>query len=62
MKTKFREFQYNQLQATETWSVVDDAIKQLAENKDLVETTDRRYIVGFILKQLDDNKLLKTVK
>ena len=59
MKTKFKEFPYNQFQATETWSVVDNAIKQLAENKDLVETTDRRYIVGFILKQLDNNKLLK---
>jgi hypothetical protein len=59
MKTKSKEFSYKQLQVTETWGVVDSAIKQLAENKDLVETTDRRYIVGFILKQLDDNKLLK---
>jgi hypothetical protein len=56
---KFKEFPYKKFQTTEAWSIVDDAIKQLVENKDLVETTARRYIVGFILKQLDDNKLLK---
>jgi hypothetical protein len=59
---KFKEFPYKKFQATEAWSVVDDAVEQLVKNKDLVETTARRYIVGFILKQLDDSKLLKKDK
>ena len=59
MSTKITEFPYKEFQDTEAWSVVDNAIEQLVENKDLMETTARRYIVGFILKQLDDNKLLK---
>jgi hypothetical protein len=59
---KFKEFPYKKLQATKAWSIVDGAIEQLVENKDLVETTARRYIVGFILKQLNDNKLLKKDK
>jgi hypothetical protein len=59
MNMKFKEFPYKKFQATKSWSVVDDAVEQLVKNKDLVETTARRYIVGFILKQLDDSKLLK---
>jgi hypothetical protein len=56
---KPKEFPYKKFQATEAWKIVDHAIEELVENKDLTETTARRYIVGFILKQLDDNKLLK---
>jgi hypothetical protein len=59
---KFKEFPYKKIQATKTWNVVDDAVEQLVKNKDLVETTARRYIVGFILKQLDDSELLKKDK
>jgi hypothetical protein len=62
MNMKFKEFPYKKLQATEAWGIVDGAIEQLVENKDLVETTARRYIIGFILKQLNDNKLLKKDK
>ena len=56
---KFKEFPYKKFQTTEAWKAVDSAIEQLVKNKDLTETTARRYIVGLILKQLDDNKLLK---
>ena len=56
---KSKEFPYKKFQATKAWNVVENAIEKLVENKDLVETTARRYIVGFILKQLDGNKLLK---
>jgi hypothetical protein len=56
---KIKEFPYEKFQATKAWNIVDDTIGQLVENKDLAETTARRYIVGFILKQLADNKLLK---
>jgi hypothetical protein len=59
---KFKEFPYEKFQTTKAWNIVDDAIGQLVENKDLTETTARRYIVGFILKQLSDNKLLKNDK
>ena len=56
---KFQEFPYKEFQALEAWRVIDNVIEQLVENKDLVETTPRRYIVGSILKQLSDNKMLK---
>lgn len=55
---KFKEFPYENLQATKAWNIVDDAIGQLVKNNDLKETTARRYIVGFILKQLNDHKLI----
>lgn len=56
---KSKEFPYKKFQTTKAWNVVESAIKELAANNDIVETTDRSYIVGFILKQLDGKKLLK---
>ena len=62
MDAKFEEFPDKEFQATKAWMIVDDAIERLVENKDLVETTARRYLVGFILKQLNEAKLLKNDK
>lgn len=57
---KAKEFPYQKFQATPAWEVVEQAIGKLINNSDLVEKTDRRYIVGFILKELADKELLKT--
>lgn len=34
------------------WSVIDRAVLELAENRDLVETTAHEYIVGYLCKAL----------
>ena len=49
---------YMQYEALRVWSVLDRAIDELVENKDLQETTARRYIVGFLCKALDDAGLV----
>lgn len=59
MKNKILYKKFEQLIA---WSVIDQAISDLAENTDIIEQTDRRYIVGYLLKKLSDNKLLATQK
>jgi hypothetical protein len=38
---------------TPVWKLVDKAINDLVENKDLVETTRRDYIVGYICEKLE---------
>lgn len=40
------------------WAVLDHALEELVDNKDLKETTRREYIVGWICKALDEAGLL----
>ena len=41
------------------WEVVNTAISDLVENRDLIEETNRYYIVGYIVKALSDADLLQ---
>jgi hypothetical protein len=50
---------YVAFERTKLWSVLDKAVGDLVANRDLEETTARRYIVGYLAKQLHDNELLK---
>lgn len=34
------------------WKIVDEAINDLVKNRDLIETTRRDYIVGYICEKL----------
>ncbi len=43
---------YEAYRGTPTWNIVEKAIDDLVENEDLVETTGRDYIVGYICKKL----------
>lgn len=43
---------YAELEGTAQWSVIDRALIELAENRDLVETTAHEYIVGYLCKAL----------
>jgi hypothetical protein len=36
------------------WEHIDAAVQQFVENGDLIEKIDRRYIVGYITKELRD--------
>jgi hypothetical protein len=49
---------YAQFKVLKAWKVIDQAIEDLVENQDMVETTVRKCIVGYILKRLSENKLL----
>jgi hypothetical protein len=37
---------------TKVWRSIEKAIRDLVENRDIVETTPRDYIVGYICHQL----------
>jgi hypothetical protein len=43
---------YEDFRGTELWRVVEQTIKDIVENDDLVEKTRRDYIVGYICKKL----------
>jgi len=45
-------FPYEDLEGTPRWKVLDHALQDLIDNQDLEETTDRRYLVGYIAQQL----------
>jgi hypothetical protein len=56
MKTK--TFPYEEFERVPAWAILEQAIASLVRNKDLVEQTDRRYIVGFLIKKLNENGIL----
>ena len=55
MKTPYEEYKNNLL-----WNVIDKSIADLVENKDIVETTYREYIVGYIVKNIIKSDVLVT--
>lgn len=53
-RTKPREtgHPYQEFMNTSLWETIDKAIDDLVKNRDIQETTDRSYIVGYICKKL----------
>jgi hypothetical protein len=47
---------YNKYKKTNEWVIVQKAINDLIDNKDLELTTEPDYVVGYITKQLVDKK------
>ncbi len=45
---------YEKYRGTALWDVLAKAISDLVENRDLVETTHRDYVVGYICESLQD--------
>ncbi|WP_180955317.1 hypothetical protein [Peribacillus deserti] len=41
---------YKEIEEHWTWEVIFRGIGDLVENKDLIETTNREYIVGYLCK------------
>jgi len=50
---------YVEFENTQLWHVIEKAISDLEANQDLRLTTLREYIVGYICKQLNDERLLR---
>jgi len=49
---------YGELEKMAAWTVLDKLVADLVENKDIIEQTDRRYIVGYLIKELANANLL----
>ena len=50
---------YKNLEHLSAWKVLDRALTELVENGDLKELTARRYILGYIIKQLSGAAALR---
>ncbi len=48
------EHPYKIYESTTLWRVIDEAISDLVENKDIEETTRREYIVGYLAKYISE--------
>ena len=44
---------YLKYENSRIWKIVDAAISDLVENGDVVQTTRREYIVGYLIKKLE---------
>jgi hypothetical protein len=47
---------YKKFENTPLWSVVNKGIKDLVENNDIEETTNREYIVGYLCKLISESE------
>lgn len=47
---------YKALENSILWKIVDKAIEDLVHNKDIKESTNREYIVGYICKLIIENR------
>jgi hypothetical protein len=50
---------YDKYHNLKLWKVLEKSIKDLVKNQDLQETTDRYYIIGYLIKNIDKHGLLK---
>jgi hypothetical protein len=47
---------YKEFESTTRWRQLDKAVRELVKNKDIIETTRREYIVGYLCKALSRMK------
>ena len=47
---------YDKYKTLKEWAIVEMAIKELIKNKDLQITTNPEYIIGHIVKSIEENK------
>ena len=49
---------YVQFEGTSVWSALDAALTALVQNGDVIEQTDRRYILGSLCKALAEKGVI----
>ena len=49
------EFQDSLYKNSVYWKIIDQSIDDLVRNQDIEEQTPRHYIVGYIVKKLEEN-------
>ena len=47
---------YQEYESTELWNLVEDSIRNLADNKDVELMTNIEYVVGYLCKRLTKAK------
>ncbi len=47
---------YNEYKSFRNWNIVESAVNELKENKDIQITTQTDYVIGFITKKIEDAK------
>ena len=50
-----KKFPYSIYKNSVYWKIVDQSIDDLVRNQDIEEQTPRHYIVGYIVKKLEEN-------
>ena len=55
---KSNNFAYQEFEGNRVWAVIDQAIEGLVRNNDLIEHTDRRYVVGLLIRRLNEKGML----
>ncbi len=50
---------YEKYMETNIWKVLDRAFSDLVENQDIEERTDRNYLIGYLIKCLEENSCVK---
>jgi hypothetical protein len=53
---------YDKYKGLPAWSVLDGAIDRLVANNDIKETTDRSYIIGYLVKVLAESGIITEEK
>jgi hypothetical protein len=51
-----QEYPYKKFENTELWKIIDESIDNLVNNQDLEEKTIRKYIVGYLVKRIEEHK------
>lgn len=49
---------YKKYEKMKAWKVIEKSLNDLKNNQDLEEKTERKYIVGYLCKQLTNKHLL----
>lgn len=47
---------YKELEQTELWKIVSKSIVDLEANKDIIVTTNKDYVIGYICKMITKTK------
>lgn len=50
-----QDFPYKDYMDATAWKVIESALADLVENKDIVITTHQDYVIGYLVKALVDN-------
>jgi len=56
---KSNEFPYKDLVDSEMWIIIEKAIADLVKNGDIIEQTQRKYIIAYITKKVTDSRSKK---
>jgi hypothetical protein len=51
-------FPYKKFEKSQVWTAVEKAIDDLVQNTDLIEQTDRRYVVGYLINRMQEEGVL----